>query len=83
MSRFSGFGEHAVDFYDGLVADNSKAYWTDNRALYETDVRAPMQALLAELRGEFAADSARTLPAVPGRAVRQGQDARTRPTAAA
>jgi len=23
---FSGFGEGAVEFYDGLLADNSKAY---------------------------------------------------------
>jgi uncharacterized protein (TIGR02453 family) len=51
--KFTGFGEHAIDFYDGLVADNSKAYWTDNREVYESDVRAPMQALLDDLAGEF------------------------------
>lgn len=51
--RFTGFGEHAVDFYDGLVADNSKAYWTDNRDVYESDVRAPMQALLDDMATEF------------------------------
>jgi uncharacterized protein (TIGR02453 family) len=50
---FRGFGDGAVEFYDGLVADNSKAYWTDQRAVYEADVRAPMQALLAELEPEF------------------------------
>ena len=32
MTAFAGFGEGAVDFYDGLDADNSKAYWTDHRA---------------------------------------------------
>jgi uncharacterized protein (TIGR02453 family) len=51
--KFTGFGEHAVDFYDGLVADNSKAYWTDHREIYESDVRAPMQALLDDLLAEF------------------------------
>ncbi|HEX5403460.1 MAG TPA: DUF2461 domain-containing protein [Pseudonocardiaceae bacterium] len=51
--KFTGFGEHAIDFYDGLVADNSKAYWTDNREVYESDVRAPMQALLDDMAGEF------------------------------
>jgi uncharacterized protein (TIGR02453 family) len=51
--KFTGFGERAIDFYDGLVADNSKAYWTDNRDVYESDVRAPMQALLDDLAGEF------------------------------
>lgn len=52
---FTGFGEHAIDFYDGLVADNSKAYWDDNVDVYKRDVRAPMEALLAELEPEFAA----------------------------
>lgn len=50
---FTGFGEGAVEFYDGLVADNSKAYWSDHRAVYERDVLAPMQALLAALEPEF------------------------------
>lgn len=53
MTVFAGFGDGAVEFYDGLAVDNSKAYWTDQRAVYETDVRAPMQALLAALEPEF------------------------------
>lgn len=52
---FAGFGEGAVEFYDGLLADNSKAYWTDHREVYERDVLAPMQALLAALAPEFGA----------------------------
>jgi uncharacterized protein (TIGR02453 family) len=52
---FSGFGEGAVEFYDGLLADNSKAYWTDHREVYERDVLGPMQALLATLAPEFGA----------------------------
>ena len=55
MTGFAGFGEAAVDFYDGLVADNSNAYWNDHRELYEADVRAPMQALLAVVEDEFGA----------------------------
>lgn len=50
---FDGFGEHAVDFYDGLAADNSKVYWEDHKHVYASDVRAPMEALLAELEPEF------------------------------
>jgi uncharacterized protein (TIGR02453 family) len=50
---FAGFGERLVDFYDGLAADNSKAYWTDHREVYEQDVRGPMRELLAELEPEF------------------------------
>ena len=51
--RFEGFGDGAVEFYEGLEADNSKAYWNDQLALYKEHVRAPMEALLAELEPEF------------------------------
>ena len=50
---FSGWPEDALDFYDGLEADNSKAYWTRNRPAYETQVLAPMTELLAELAADF------------------------------
>ena len=50
---FTGFGEDVVEFYDGLVVDNSKAYWTDHKGVYERDVRDPMRALLAECESEF------------------------------
>jgi uncharacterized protein (TIGR02453 family) len=53
MTAFRGFGEGAVEFYDGLLVDNSKAYWTDQREVYEADVRSPMQVLLADLEPEF------------------------------
>jgi uncharacterized protein (TIGR02453 family) len=53
MSQFTGFGEGAIEFYDGLAVDNSKAYWTDQRDIYETHVREPMQALLVDLEPEF------------------------------
>ena len=50
---FEGFPEAALEFYEGLVADNTKAYWTDHRATYDECVRAPMLALLARLEPEF------------------------------
>jgi uncharacterized protein (TIGR02453 family) len=50
---FEGFPESALDFYEGLLADNSKAYWTDHKAVYDDAVRAPMQALLDDLGPEF------------------------------
>jgi uncharacterized protein (TIGR02453 family) len=52
-TRFSGFPQEAIAFYEGLEADNSKGYWTAHRDTYETYVRAPLEALLAELAGEF------------------------------
>lgn len=50
---FTGFGEAVVDLYEGLEADNSKAYWAEHRAVYEEQVRAPMLALLADLEPVF------------------------------
>ena len=50
---FRGWPAEALDFYEGLEADNTKAYWTDHKAEYERDVRGPMEALLAELEAEF------------------------------
>jgi len=50
---FSGWPVEAVEFYEGLLADNSKVYWQENKTVYEDCVRAPMEQLLAELAGEF------------------------------
>ena len=48
-----GFPEEALVFFEGLEADNTKAYWTDHRGVYDRAVRAPLDALLAELAPEF------------------------------
>ena len=50
---FTGWPERAFTFYEGLEADNSKAYWNANRATYDADLVAPMEALLSELADEF------------------------------
>jgi uncharacterized protein (TIGR02453 family) len=52
---FTGFPERALDFYEGLEADNSKAYWTDNKAVYDECVAAPLKELLTELEPVFGA----------------------------
>lgn len=52
---FAGFPDDALVFYEGLEADNSKVYWTDNKPRYGQYVRAPMDALLTELTEEFGA----------------------------
>ena len=52
---FDGFPDEGLVFYEGLEADNSKAYWTAHRADYEAHVRAPMTALLEGLAPEFGA----------------------------
>ena len=50
---FKGFPAEALEFYEGLEADNTRAYWQGNKAVYEQHVRAPMEALLADLAPEF------------------------------
>ena len=67
--EFVGFGEGAVEFYDGLEIDNSKAFWTDQRTIYENDVKAPMLALLAACEAEFG----------PGKIFRPYRDVRFSP----
>jgi uncharacterized protein (TIGR02453 family) len=50
---FDGWPAEALEFYDGLEADNSKAYWTAHKAIYEQTVLGPMNELLEELAPEF------------------------------
>jgi uncharacterized protein (TIGR02453 family) len=50
---FNGWPERALDFYDGLAADNSKAYWTEHKAVYEETILRPMTELTEELAAEF------------------------------
>lgn len=51
--RFTGFGEDALDFYLGLSADNSKAYWQAHKAAYDSSVAAPLCALAEELGPDY------------------------------
>jgi uncharacterized protein (TIGR02453 family) len=50
---FSGWGAEALEFYEGLEADNSKEYWTARKAVYQEKVLRPMEELLEELAPEF------------------------------
>jgi uncharacterized protein (TIGR02453 family) len=50
---FRGWKAEAIEFYEGLEADNSRTYWQAHKADYEALVQNPMQELLAELADEF------------------------------
>jgi uncharacterized protein (TIGR02453 family) len=50
---FAGVPDEGLVFYEGLEADNSRTYWSANRARYETAVRGPLSALVEELAPEF------------------------------
>jgi uncharacterized protein (DUF2461 family) len=50
---FRGWPAEALEFYEGLEAGNSKAYWSARKDVYETVVLSAMKAILAELAPEF------------------------------
>ena len=50
---FRGWPAEALEFFDELAVDNSKAYWTAHKQVYDEKVFAPMAALVAELENEF------------------------------
>jgi uncharacterized protein (TIGR02453 family) len=52
---FKGWPAEALEFYEGLQADNTRSYWLAHKTTYDECVLAPMQALLAELEPEFGA----------------------------
>ncbi|WP_039800946.1 DUF2461 domain-containing protein [Nocardia araoensis] len=53
MTGFAGFPLAGLDFYEDLEADNSKAFWTAHKQIYDESVLAPMKALVAELEPDF------------------------------
>lgn len=50
---FRGWQAEALEFFEGLEAENSKPYWQRNKQVYDTLVRAPMEELLEELAPEW------------------------------
>lgn len=53
MASFAGFPEAALDFYDDLELDNTKAFWERHKQVYADAVREPMIALTGALAPEF------------------------------
>ena len=50
---FSGIPVAALDCYEDLEADNSKAFWTAHKEIYDGCVRAPIVELTAQLEEQF------------------------------
>jgi uncharacterized protein (TIGR02453 family) len=63
---FDGWPPAALEFYAGLEADNSRAYFERERETYEGCVREPLEDLLQEAQGEFG----------PGKVFRPNRDVR-------
>jgi uncharacterized protein (TIGR02453 family) len=53
MDRFEGFAPAVQQWFRGLEADNSRAYFAARRDFFDTAVRGQMQALLEELSDRF------------------------------
>lgn len=51
---FAGFGPRALDFLKALAFHQDKSWFEENRALYESDVRAPFEALLLAVTARLA-----------------------------
>jgi len=52
---FRGWPAEALEFYEGLEADNTKTYWQAHKTTYDECVRGPMVELLAELEPRWGA----------------------------
>jgi uncharacterized protein (TIGR02453 family) len=63
---FTGWPVEAIEFFEGLEDDNSRAYWHAHKATYTQFVKGPMEALLSELEDDFG----------PGRIFRPNRDVR-------
>jgi uncharacterized protein (TIGR02453 family) len=50
---FTGWPPTVFEWLDGLAAENTRAWFIENRPVYEAVVRGPMVKLLAELSDEF------------------------------
>ncbi|MGH2653131.1 MAG: DUF2461 domain-containing protein [Actinomycetota bacterium] len=50
---FRGWPVEALEFFEGLEADNTKTYWQEHRDVYQGLVRAPMEELLEELAPQW------------------------------
>jgi len=53
MTRFEGFAPEVRTWFEGLEADNGKAYLAARRDFFEESVRGQMEALLTELSTKF------------------------------
>jgi uncharacterized protein (TIGR02453 family) len=56
IARFEGFGPDVQEWFLGLMADNSREYFSARRDFFEKAITGQMQALLTELTGTFGGD---------------------------
>lgn len=69
MSTFEGIPAAATKFYAELEENNNRDWWHAHSAVYQDSVKAPLQALLADLEPRFG----------PGKIFRPNRDIRFSP----
>ena len=52
---FRGFGPQTLPFFKALAFHQSREWFQENRSIYDAEVKVPMEALVADLAGRFAA----------------------------
>jgi uncharacterized protein (TIGR02453 family) len=52
---FGGFPAAAFDFYERLELDNSKAFWTANKSVYDDAIKQPFAALSDDVAKQYGA----------------------------
>ncbi len=50
---FRGWPIEAIEFFERLEDENNKSFWTEHKPVYDEAVKAPMEALLADLSPRF------------------------------
>jgi uncharacterized protein (TIGR02453 family) len=53
MARSVGFTPQATNFFEDLEEDNSREFWTANKAVFEIQIKEPMAALVESLPEEY------------------------------
>ncbi len=56
MSEFTGFGKQALPFLKALDFHQSREWFKENRALYESELETPRGDLVEALTAAFAAN---------------------------
>lgn len=52
-NEYAGIPSDAFDYFDDLAADNSRAFWAEQKHRYDASVRAPLLALAARLEPDY------------------------------
>jgi uncharacterized protein (TIGR02453 family) len=76
MTDFGGFGPQALPFLKALAFHQTKEWFAENKALYESQIRKPMGALLDAASDHFAALGIPLKGALPGSMFRVNRDVR-------